>query len=254
LEILALPLQNIVNQKNTIMKRILFFMIAMIICSQLFAQNKKGNWVAGTSFGSTGYSSGENESSNSTSTNVSKSESNSFYFSLNPYLGKYVTDNVVVGASVSLSPYSSKSDNSSTGSSTTYEYKTSYFYVGVGPFARFYLMSKNPKGAPYIQVNTGLNFYPGYKSTYTPNTGTGYKVTYDKYTSWNAGAAVGYEHFLNAVIGFFYTLGYSYNHNNYEYTYDYVSGTDFTGKSESHSHNITFAVGLNIHLQSLKKK
>src|SRR5205814_2862535 len=116
------------------MKRILFCMIAMILCSQLFAQNKKGNWIVGTGFGYVSYSTGGSESSNSFSSTVTKADNNSFYLSVNPYAGIYVTDNVVVGAGVTISPYSSKS--TVTG---VYEAKTSYLALSIGPFARFYL-------------------------------------------------------------------------------------------------------------------
>src|SRR5258708_23978173 len=158
------------------MKRIFFPMIAMIICFQSFAQNKKGYCIVGTSIGSTGYSTGSSESSNSSSSTVTKTDNNSFYLSINPYMGKYVTDNIVVGAGLTLAPYSSKS--TVTGS---YESKFSYFLIQIGPFARFYFGDKNSKGSPFIQVNTGLNFYPGYKSTFAPSSRTVYTATYDKY-------------------------------------------------------------------------
>jgi hypothetical protein len=239
------------------MKRIIFSMIVMIISLQVMGQNKKGNWLVGSSFGSIGFSSSEQEYSYSnTPGTVFKSEGNSFSLYINPYMGKYVSDKVVVGAGVTIGPYSSKNESSSTGSSATSESKTTYVYVGIGPFARFYLNNNNPKGAPYIHVNAAINLYPGYKNEYTSSGGTAYTYTYDKYSSWNAGVAIGYEHFLNSVIGFYYALGYAYSSYNTTAMLDYTSGsgTDYTTDQDYNSHNINVNVGLAIHLASLKKK
>lgn len=230
------------------MKRIMLLLILTIFCTFAFAQNKKGYWLVGTGIGSTGYSTGGSENTNSSSSSVFKTDNNSFYFSVNPYAGKYVSDNVVVGAGVTLAPYTSKT------TASNYENKYSYFYIGIGPFARFYLNNTNPKGAPFVQINTGLNFYPGYKSTYTPTSGIGYTSKYDSYTSWNAGAQLGYEHFLNSVIGLFYTLGYSYYHTNSTYLTTYTNATTYSSTNKTHSSNINFEIGLNVHLPSLKGK
>src|SRR5437868_11953943 len=102
----------------------------MILCSQLFAQNKKGTMIVGLNFGAAQFSSGTSESSNSLSAGVSKNKSSSFYLSINPNIGFYLNDKTVLGGGITLAPYTSKNDNSSTTSTATSTSKTNYFYVG----------------------------------------------------------------------------------------------------------------------------
>ena len=110
------------------------------------------------------------------------------------------------------------------------------------------------------------------------SSGTKYTYKYKKYSSWNAGAQIGYEHFLNSAIGLQYYLGYSFSHYQTISEYDYPTGTDYTYDSQlaaqrpsaasharilgrgiclrgkSNSNGISFGVGLQIHLDWLNKK
>jgi hypothetical protein len=231
-------------------------MIIIAISIQVFAQNKKGNMIVGTNFGIVQYSTGTTESSNSLSSNVSKNKGNSFYLSVNPNIGFYLNDKTVLGGGITLAPYTSKNDNTSTGTATTTTTKTTYFYVGIGPYLREYLGTNNDKGMPFVQLNAGINFYPGYKNTYSNSTNTfAYTYKYSGYTNWMLGAQVGYEHFLNNIIGLIYSIGYSYYNYNYDYNVDYtIGGTDYTGTSKGNTSYINVNIGLNVHLSSLKGK
>jgi hypothetical protein len=236
------------------MKKVMTCALALTIVFASEAQNKKGNWLVGTSIGSTGVSFGESESGLVGGTSVGKSKSNNFNISVYPTLGYYVSDDIIVGSYVTLGYSTSNSDNSSTGSSATSENKSHYAYFGLSPFARFYFGDNKSKGMPFAQVNAGITFYPGYKGEYKPSTGTGYTYEYKKYHPLSFGAQFGYEHFINPVIGIQYYIGYSYSKYKYDTFYDYPSTPDQTYFYESSSHNINFGVGLQIHLDCDKKK
>ena len=151
--------------------------------------------------------------------------------------------------------YSSGSyDSSNTAYTSTSESSYHQLYVSVGPFARFYFGNSNGKGMPFVYINTGTSFYPDHSSTYSNSSGTKYTYKYKKYSSWNAGAQIGYEPFLNSAIGLQYYLGYSFSHYQTTSEYDYPTGTDYTYDSKSNSNGISFGVILQIHLDWLNKK
>jgi hypothetical protein len=236
------------------MKKTIMCSLALLSLIVMQAQNQKGNWLVGTSIGSTGYSFGKTESGQVGSTNLSLSDNNSFSFGVYPSVGRYISDNVVIGTYLSIGYYSSNYDNSNNYNTNTSKSKSSYLSLGVGPFGRFYFGGNKGKGMPFAEVNAGISFYPGYKGEYTPSTGTGYTYKYEKYSPWNAGAKFGYEHFINSVIGLQYYVGYTYNKYKYNTAYDYATGTDPTYTYKSSSNNISFGAGLQIHLDCKKDK
>jgi len=235
------------------MKKTISVITVLALTSVLFAQNKKGNWLVGVNVGAAGASFGNSESNSTLSPNISKSDNHSFNINVAPTAGYYFSDNVVIGASVGLYYYSGKNDNSNTGSAFTSESKSHNFYVGLSPFGRIYF-GGNSNGSPFAEINPGVSFYPGYKGTYRPSTGNGYEYSYDKYTAWNGGVKIGYEHFINPVIGIEYYIGYNYSHYNYDVFYNFDTGTDYTTTYKSNSSNINFGAGLMIHLECNKKK
>ena len=235
------------------MKKILLMVIAFTLTSALFAQNKKGNWLVGVGIGGGGASFSKSESSNTTNANINKSDSHGFNIYIDPSAGYYVSDNIVIGTYLGLSFSSYKTDNTNTTSTFTSKGKSHYVNLSLYPYARFYFGGKT-NGSPFAEVDAGTTFYPSYKGTYSPSTGTGYEYSYDKYNSWNAGLKIGYEHFINQLIGIEYYIGYSYSWYRYSQFYDYTTGTDYTYTYKNHSNNINFGAGLEIHLQCNKKK
>jgi len=238
------------------MKRINFCLIIMLTCSGLFAQNQKGYMIVGVNLASAGFSSGKSESSYSLSPTISRSENNYFNISVNPNIGFYISDKTVVGGLISVSYNTNKSDNSNSSTSNTSTSKSSYATVGFGPYARFYLGDPKAKALPFLQPMAGIYFYPGYKYTYTSSSGNANTTEYEGYTPWTLGLQLGYEQFLNNVIGLQFTVGYNYWNYDYDYNVKYTSGpgTNYTGHYESHSNDISIGVGLAVHLASLKKK
>jgi len=235
------------------MKKISICALALLTAFTMQAQNKKGNLLVGTSIGGTGVSFGKSENGTVGSTNISKSDYNSFNISVYPTIGIYLTDNVVIGTYFTLGYNTSKYDNSYNYSTNTSTSKYNNASFGLGPYGRFYFGDNKGKGMPWAEVNAGINFYPGYKGEYTPSTGESYKWEYKKYHPFNAGVKIGYEHFINSVIGIQYYIGYNYNKYKYDTFYDYTSIPDVTYTYESSSSNINFGVGLQIHLECNKK-
>ena len=227
------------------MKKLLSAAIVLFICTQLFSQNKKGNWMPGVYIGSAGLSFGNSENSVGSGP-ASKSDNNSFNIGVGPTIGYYITDNVVVGTYFALSYYHGKTDYG------TSENTFHYTYFSLGPYGRFYFGKNNGKGMPFVQLNAGISFYPGYKSEFKSPTGSSSSETKD-YHPLSAGAQFGYEHFMNAVIGIQYYIGYSYNHSDYKSVYHSPPNPDITYNYKNNSHTINFGVGLVIHLDCRKK-
>ncbi len=239
------------------MKKISICALALLTAFTMQAQNKKGNLLAGVNFGGSGISFGNSETSYSyIPSTLFKQKNNSFSLSINPNIGFYISDNFVVGGNITINPYTYKYDNSNTGSTTTSQSKYHAIYLGIGPYGRFYFGDNKGKGMPFLQVNTGINFVPGYKYDYTTSTGSNdYTEKYNSYTSWNAEAQLGYEHFINEIIGIQYALGYSYRYYKYTTSVDFVSSglTDYASSYKNNSGSINFTVGLAIHLSCKKK-
>jgi hypothetical protein len=153
-----------------------------------------------------------------------------------------------------LGYYSGSSDNSNTAYTSTSESSSHQLYFSLGPFVRYYFGNSGGKGMPFIYIYAGTSFYPDYTSTYSTNTGYSYTYKYKKYSTWNAGAQIGYEHFLNSAIGLQYYVGYSFSHYQQTSEYDYKTDTDYTYDSKSNNHGISFGVSLQIHLDWLNRK
>jgi hypothetical protein len=235
------------------MKKLFFICLLLATTCLVFPQNKKGNLLIGTYLGSGGLSFSNSENGSSTSTNIGKQDSNGFSIGVGPSIGYFLTDNLVAGTYCSLSYSSSSNDNSNTAYESTSESSYHSLYFSVGPFVRYYIGKNNGKGMPYVHVNVGTSFYPDYSSSYSSSSGSEYTYRYKKYSTWNAGLQIGYEHFVNSVIGLQYYLGYSFSYYNTTSEYEYAAGTKYSYDSKSNNHGISFGVGLQIHLDWLNR-
>jgi hypothetical protein len=238
------------------MKKALMTGVLLLAIFAVQAQNKKGNWLAGVSIGSGGYTSSENEYSYSNSPILYTGDSKYFSIGISPEFGYYFTDRLVVGASIGLSYNNSESNSANSATVVTSSSESNSFYFSAGPFARLYVGKMNNKGMPYVQLNTGLAFYPSDNGEAYNSTDT-YHYTYKtkNYFTWNAGPRIGYEHFFNESVGLHYYIGYSYSKSKYRYDYDFTQGgTDYSYDYETDSHNVNFGVGLQIHLDCSKKR
>ena len=244
------------NHKNYYMKKIKICVLALLTVFTMQAQNKKGNYLVGTSFFSSSFNFGESHGNAVGSSTISTSESNNFSIGVNTNAGKYLTDKIVVGPGISIGVYNGNSTNSSSANSNTSKSNSHYFYFGVGPFARFYLGKLSSKGMPYAQVGGSITFYPGYKgdASYSNSPTSDYDYNYSGYHPFGAYVQFGYEHYFNQIIALHYYI--AYNYSRYEYTTKYHSATppDTEYHNEGHSNNIGFGIGLQIHLECNKSK
>lgn len=238
------------------MKKICICAMILLSSFAMSAQNKKGNYLVGVTLGSGGFSSSENDYMYSSTTVEYTGDSKSFSIGISPDIGKYLTDNFILGTYLSLSYYNGKSHSGNSTTTTTSTSESNSLYFSMGPYARMYLGKSNSKGMPYVQLNTGLSFYPSDNGEAFNSTNT-YHYTYKtkNYFVWNLGPRFGYEHFFNENLGLHYYIGYNYTNGKYKYEYDYsVGGTDYSYDYNYHTHNVTFGVGLQMHLDCSKKR
>ena len=203
----------------------------------------------GVSIGSIGFNSSKSSELRTNSNFESKTDGKSFSINLTPYAGYYFTDKIVAGALVSLNLGNSTSETHSTTSNNVFKSKSNNILLGVGPFGRFYFGKLNSRGMPFAEASFQVSFYPENKSMSYTNGIRNYTAIFKSYLPKNAGARIGYEHFLNRHIGLQYTLGFSYTEYSYKVTYDYVASNDASFKDNYSSIGITGGLGLVIHLE-----
>ncbi len=160
-----------------------------------------GNWLVGAGIGSTGY-------------NFS---TKTFQLNIQPRLGYFVQDNVVVGAGVSLGIKSYKGGNS--------------FGYGVAPFVRYYF--------DQASTSTGRFFGEGSAGI----AGSSSKDSQEeKPLSLSLGVSAGYAHFITRTVALEGTLGYTYSKA------DISSGVSGSGSS-----GLNIGFGFQIYLPGTTK-
>jgi hypothetical protein len=236
------------------MKKTLLLIAGCISMLSVLAQVRvpfklaKGSKLVGVGFGSISYTNSDSKTSYSNTPTVYKSDGNSFSINVYPSVAWFVSDNLAVGGSVSISFYNSKSKSSNTGSASTSEntYNQPSFYIG--PYARYYF-GGGEKGMPFAQVNAQYGIYGG-KSKSSSSSGSSSETTTKPKGDWNAGLSFGYEHFVSQYIGLYASVGVNYGKSKTDYEYKPSTGTGYTYTSEYSRWNIPVNVGLQIHIPS----
>ena len=157
------------------MKKSLIVIVCTFCMLSAFSQTKKGDKMVGVGFGSVSYTNSDSKTSYSNTPTVYNSDGSSFSISINPNVAWFVRDNLAIGGGVSVSFYSSKSNSSNTGSTTTSESKSTQPSVYIGPLARYYFGGSS-KGMPFAQVNIQYGIYGG-KSESKTSTGASSETT-----------------------------------------------------------------------------
>ena len=239
--------------------------IVLILSSlQLAAQFKKGDRMVGASVVSIFYNNTTADVTVGSATTHSLTKN--YNFSINPMYGWFVSDKVVVGATLNINP---------TGQSVSYENngntyqkdKTNGLNLGAGAFARSYFGNTGnflPFGqlalnGGVIQQKTSGFYYGGtapanYKSTYDGESSSGSFV--------NASALAGVTKKLSESVGLDIYLGYNYSStkNNFHKTTQYDLGMDGSidneiiseTNSKYSSHGMLLGIGLQIFLEGKK--
>lgn len=233
------------------MKKI--FLLFVCVCSMLFAfsQTKKGDKMVGVGFGSISYTNSDSKTTYSNTPTVYNSDGNSFSISVNPNVAWFVKDNLAIGGGISVSFYSSKSNSSNTGSTTTTESKSTQPSIYIGPLARYYF-GGSPKGMPFAQLNVQYGIYGG-KSESKTSTGASSETTTKPKGDWNAGLSFGYEHFVTPNVGLYASIGFNYGKSKTNYEYRPSTGTGYDYTSEYSRFYIPVNVGLQVHILGKKK-
>ena len=233
------------------MKKI--FLLFVCVCSMLFAfsQTKKGDKMVGVGFGSISYTNSDSKTTYSNTPTVYNSDGSSFSISVNPNVAWFVKDNLAIGGGISVSFYSSKSNSSNTGSTTTTESKSTQPSIYIGPLARYYF-GGSPKGMPFAQLNVQYGIYGG-KSESKTSTGASSETTTKPKGDWNAGLSFGYEHFVTPNVGLYASIGFNYGKSKTNYEYRPSTGTGYDYTSEYSRFYIPVNVGLQVHILGKKK-
>lgn len=234
------------------MKKLSLLVAGCFSLLSAFSQVEKGTKLVGVGLGSISYTNSDSRTTYSNTPTIYNSDGNSFSISINPNVAWFVADNLAVGAGVSVSFYSSKSNSSNTGSTTTSESKSTQPSFYIGPLARYYFGGSS-KGMPFAQVNFQYGIYGG-KSESKTSTGASSETKTKPKGDWNAGATFGYEHFLNQNIGLFASVGFNYGKSKTSYEYRPSTGTGYDYTSEYSRFYIPVNVGLQVHILGKKNR
>jgi hypothetical protein len=223
-------------------------LVALLLCAMLTAssQIKKGDKLVGVSFGSISYTNSDSKTTYSNTPTVYNSDGSSFSISINPNVAWFVQDNLAIGAGVSVSFYTAKSESSNTSSTTTSDNKSTQPQFYIGPLARYYF-GGSPKGSPFVQANFQIGFSGG-KSESKTSTGASSETTTKPKGDWNAGVAFGYEHFATPNIGIFGSIGFNYGKSKTDYEYRPSTGNGYDYTSEYSRFYIPVNVGIQVHI------
>lgn len=227
-------------------KTILFALFLYAVCSTGFAQLKKGNKLVGVGLVSISYTNSKSKTTYSNTSTVYNSDGSSFSISVNPNVALFIKDNLAIGGGVSLSFYTSKSNSSNTSSTTTSESKSTQPEFYIGPLARYYF-GVSEKGAPFIQANFQIGIALGNSKSST-STGASSETKTKPKGDWNAGLAIGYEHFITPAIGLYGSIGFNYGKSTTEYEYRPSTSTGYDYKSSYSRFYIPVNLGLQVHI------
>lgn len=148
------------------------------------------------------------------------SSSKRFTFSISPSAGRFVIDNLLVGASLNYTFNKYSSSGLSATNNSTYS---------VGPWVEYYI-GPGVKGKPYLSVKPTYGF-GHYESTYT-----GGPVTKQSSTFLNLIAAGGYALFINSSFMVRFEAGYNRNKSSYK--------LDGSASNDTKSNGLYFGVGV----------
>jgi hypothetical protein len=234
------------------MKKLIICFTMLIAASSILAQTNKGQVLLGASLAGVSYTNSESKTSYSNTPTVYKSTGTSASFSFNPTIGWFIQNNLAIGSLFSISFYSSKSTSSNSSSSATSDYTSTQPSYYLGPFARLYF-GGGEKGKAFIHVGGQWGIYGGTSKSNSSSGSSSETKTIPK-EDWNAGALLGYEQFLNSVVGLYFSFGVNYGKSKTDYDYKPSTGTGYTYTSEYSRIYFPLNVGIQVHLGSAAKK
>ncbi len=200
------------------MKKPIIIILSVALAYSASAQFSKGTIFVGPTIGSNSLQwSSDNLNYDGSNNDVLRSGSAKTYnINIGPQLGVFLTNHIVLGASVNYSLTLRKGTTNTTllnNLATNTRSRTYTNAVSSGPFLRYYFFNKLSKNLFYTQINAAVGTGFG-NSTGSGNNISSSYVSDGKVNStftWNAGGGVGLTHFFNNFIGMDIALGYAYN-------------------------------------------
>jgi hypothetical protein len=176
------------------------------------SQTRKGNKMVGFSLVSAFFNNGTTDRSNDISS--STIENDNFGISINPNVGWFISDDVAVGISPSISYSKQKQVGKGANGNTFLSDEVSMYGVSVGGFARYYF-----KGQPNLrffgQYNLNLGIAGGKNEGYEYESLGIYVDRYEsKYSGGfkgNTGVSFGASKFLNDHVAIDFIIGYNFS-------------------------------------------
>jgi outer membrane protein W len=227
------------------MKHFISIILYLLLAQHMYPQTQKGHWLVGVNVGSGTVSHENAKITYSSSGNNTENDTKSFNLAAGPTALYFIKDNLAIGATIGIAYKVYKNEQNGVMN------KSHLFPLSFNPEVRKYFGKPGAKGLPWVSVFGGINTIPGkgeYEQPYY------YLMTKSdvKYTGhgWNAGAGVGYSHFLNQHVAIQYFVNYQHSWLKTKANYK-----DFKSilTSKTNSNNFNFGVGLQIHLSKKGK-
>lgn len=228
--------------------------LVFCLCSlSAFSQVKKGTMLADVSLGGMSFNSDNGKTSYSNDPDVSMNKGTYLSIGVYPTIGYFIADGLAIGSSVNIYFSSSNDTYSYSGSSITYESKSTQPSFSIGPYARYYF-GGNDNGKLFAQAKVGFGMSTSKSSSSTSGVSTSESKSNPNGGNWDAGLSIGYEHFFGEYLGLFGSLGVTYNKFKTEYEYTPSSGTGYSYTSETSRIYVPLNFGLLVHIPSKGNK
>ena len=247
------------------MLRKLAFIVPILFVNILtYGQIKKGDRMFGASVGTIFFNNGSTDYS--TSIGTSTTSTDNFGITINPLIGKFINDNVVLGIMPDIGYNKQKQLGKSSAGSTYLKDETSQYNVGIGGFARYYFDGKNDKMRVFGQYNLSIGLGGSKTSGFQYETLGIYVDRYDRKSSGDihakTGVTLGVSKFFNnhTALDFYIGYNFSYIKSNPEGTtirdYSNPATADETQKinydQKFTGNNVVVGVGFQVFLEKRK--
>jgi hypothetical protein len=196
--------------------------------------------MVGSTLGSTTYTDGTSNYAfdNGNSRTVSNK---AWSLTAGPQLGVFVSPNVVIGGTLSVSATNTRANttNLTSGVQSTNGTNNTNYTLGFGPFMRIYFANQPANNLFYMQLHGSLAAGSGNSS------GNGASPTSTSQTTgsvsnvfnWNAGGILGITHFFTPHIGMDIGVGYVYTHSQSDNNNSTQTVITSTGKTTTTTNN-----------------
>jgi hypothetical protein len=194
----------------------LFIVLLLLNGLNAFSQFSKGTRTVGLNLAGISFTNYQ-QSFDYGNLGVASNTNNGFNVSLQPSIGKFVDDKLLIGGGPSINfstvKFTSRGNN----------YSGNTFTGGVNVFGRYYFGGES--FLPFLQVNTGVAFGGGSQDGEGNGTLANNQAYTSKYTenfksilNFSGGIGAGLTKMINKNVGLDISLSYGFNRRSYNYT------------------------------------